>query len=531
MRIEAPVGAVRPLPWVFVSWQPALWVAGGLLALYLAGLALYLATLIPYPYPIHFEEGIVLNGTFTLAQGGDLYKDNSSPPYMATVYAPLHYLIFLPMMLLAGPNIPALRLVSLLSTILLALLIYRWVSWRTDNRLAALFAAGILLTFFPVIHWAAVVKGDSTAVLFSVAGGYVVDRYARKPGLWWAVPLFALALFTKQTQLAAPLAAGLYLLLVSPRRALRFGAAFVAAVGVPFILLDLLTNHHLYVHTVGYNEAQLPWVWRGKQLFKSYIFTYSGYIVLAVASSLALFRRSLASFPAIYLVASFLGTGSVVAAGSDFNHFMENAAVLSLLAGIGLARALSSRLPWLPLGASLLLAAQLTMRVPSVASALPSPWLPVPDEAGRQAGNSEPPLWVTTPTPEGRETADHLISEIAAARGPVLVELCAFATLAGRAPVMDDPFMFSALNRTGKWSQSPMVSQLQQGKIALVALLIDVRPQDVHYSRLTDQMIDAIRNRYHLVETLPFPGLEGPQLYIYRPVDGPEPSRGEPWPG
>ena len=71
---------------------------------------------------------------------------------------------------------------------------------------------------------------------------------------WLAIPLFALAIFTKQTALWGPLAAGLFLFVRGPRRAILWGLVLVLAVGIPFALLDLATDHGFYLKMVVYHR-------------------------------------------------------------------------------------------------------------------------------------------------------------------------------------------------------------------------------------------------------------------------------------
>lgn len=501
----------------------ALWLVGAGLCLYLAGLALHLAAAIPFPYPTHYEDGPVLNAALTLARGGTLYPDNSSPPYVSSIYTPLHYLPFALLVALVGPNLAAARLLCLFNTALLALVLYRWVSWRTSRPAAALLSVAVLFTFLPVANWAAAARADTLAVAFSMAGGYLVDRYWHRRGLWLAIPLLVLAFFTKQTQVAAAAAAGLYLLAVAPRRALGFGALYLAALGIPFLLLDLLTGHGLYRHVVEYNSVQPHWWWRGKQLFKTYVLSYAGYLAIALGGAPALLRHGRIPFPAVYLATSLLSTATVISDGADFNHYIETATVTSLLVGVSLGRVLPSRFPTLKLAVSAVLALQVATRVPSVLPGVYAPWAYSPDAAGRGTGISEAPLWLGTPTRAARETGDELIAEIRSARGPVLTEMSAFATLAGQPAELDDPYIFTALSRANKWQQYPILERLRSGQFSLIPLLVDIRPPGFRHTRLTDEMVEAIRSSYRLEKTLAYPMLEGPRVYIYRPAAGGEP--------
>ncbi len=518
MRIATYPERYSSTGWAGSIARPALLVALGALAVYLVGLALQLQALLAFPYPIQYEDGPILNGGQMLLQGEDPYKDNSAPPYAASVYAPLYYVAIALTQLVAGTGMAGPRALSLVSTLLVAAVIYRWVSWRTASRPAALIASGALLTFFPVANWMASTRVDILAVLFSVTAVYIVDRHARGHALWLAVPLMALAFFTKQTQLAAPVAAALYLLSVSPGRAFRFGFAYVAAVGVPFIALDLATGHRLYHHIVDYSSSQSTWIWRAKQLLKSFLTSYWAYFWIATAGTIESLRRVQLPISTIYLaLAASTAFISTTSAGSDFNHYIELCAALSTVVGISLGRVLTADAPRLRQVLLVLIAVQLCMRVPSVAPGVSVPWLPASLD-GRGAGVSEPPLWLDHPTTGAKAAGDRLMAEVSVTDGPVLLEQSAFAALAGRRPLMDDPFIFVSAAKSGQWDQGPLLADLRSGEVGLVALHIDVRPANVHHTRLTDEMIAAIREDYRLVETIPYPLMEGPFLYLYRPV-------------
>jgi len=520
LRVGVYVGSRSATGWLLIVPQFALGLAGCLLATYLIGLAVHIAAVAPFPYPIHYEDGPLLNGALALLSGRNLYPDNSAPPYLSSVYPPLHYLPFAGLIALFGPNLVPLRLLCLASTLTLTLLIHHWVRWSTGKPVAGLVAASTLLTFFPVANWAAAARADTLAVLFSLTGAYLVDRYSRGHVLWLAIPLFVLAFFTKQNQLAAAAATVLYLLTVAPWRALRFGTAYAVGIAVPFLLVDLLTGHGLYRHLIEYNAAQPHWLWRGRQMLKTYLLSYSGYLLIAIGGAASFLMQRRAPFLGIYLATSLLFTATVVSDGADFNHYIETAAVTSLLVGITLGNCLSSRLPWLKLVVASLLVVQVGLRVPSVLPDLYAPWAYVLDVSGRGAGTAEPPLWLGTPNPTVRESGARLVDTLRATRGPVMMELAGFAALAGHPMELDDPYIFASLSRAKMWQQQSLLERISAGEFSILVLLVDVRPAGFRHTRLTDEMVQAIREAYRLEETLEYPALEGPTFYIYRPVAG-----------
>ena len=66
--------------------------------------------------------------------------------------------------------------------------------------------------------------------------------------------LFSLAFFTKQTALAGPIAAALYLVVRDWRLGLKWCVVMFLAVVVPFAALDLATDHWFYLKMVVYHS-------------------------------------------------------------------------------------------------------------------------------------------------------------------------------------------------------------------------------------------------------------------------------------
>ena len=104
------------------------------------------------------------------------------------------------------------------------------------------------------------VKPDMLAVCFGLAG-LVVALYSlwggERASLWWALPLFWAAFFTKQTALAPALAVCVWLLLQRLRTGLPFSAIYIGfALGVSQ-LLNWWTAGGYYYHELTLHD--LPW--------------------------------------------------------------------------------------------------------------------------------------------------------------------------------------------------------------------------------------------------------------------------------
>ncbi|MDP9314293.1 MAG: hypothetical protein M3R24_26000 [Chloroflexota bacterium] len=115
--------------------------------------------------------------------------------------------------------------------------------------------AGLWLGSTPLLVWANRLKPDLLAVMFSLLALLVLSRSPQRVG--WAAMCFGLAWYSKQAALAGPAAVMLWLLIDDPRRAFRFGSIMALAIGVPFLALDLLTQHGFYIHMIDFHA--LPW--------------------------------------------------------------------------------------------------------------------------------------------------------------------------------------------------------------------------------------------------------------------------------
>jgi hypothetical protein len=142
----------------------------------------------------------------------------AAPPFVFTMYTPLyHYLVALLPMPDANPFLWG-RIVAAGAMLLLGLLPFL-VAGRS-GLLVACVAVGVFFALAPVVQRTVFVRNDSLGLLLTALSVLVVHRAeGRTPWLAAAVGLSILAVFTKQSFLAAPIAIGIYLL-VSDRSSL-----------------------------------------------------------------------------------------------------------------------------------------------------------------------------------------------------------------------------------------------------------------------------------------------------------------------
>src|SRR5207237_1434882 len=153
--------------------------------------------------------------------------------------------------------------------------------------------------------------------------------------LWMAGLFAALALFTKQTMVAAPAAIFLLLLIRDRKRALWFGVTFGTGVGAAVLAIDTALQGRFLANTLFANINPFS----AAQFFTQFRYFVSisfGLLVILMVSAGRIFRgRALA--PCVYLILAvlvFLGTAAKV--GSDTNYQIESTLLLAVCAAVGL---------------------------------------------------------------------------------------------------------------------------------------------------------------------------------------------------
>jgi len=233
----------------------------GLLAIRFLGWATGVVDTVAYPDQIDYGEGIIWQQA-DLILSGKGYKNIASLPHIVFHYPPVFHLTS--GLLAAALGIDQLasgRLISTLSTLgiltLIGLLVHRAVpnTQSTLVRGACASIAGLIaLNFRPLAVWSQIDRVDMLAIGLSLLGAlFALWAVGRQRNAVVAALFFVLAIFTKQTMIAAPVAAFVALLLVRPRAAwLGFVAAAVFGLAA-LVPLQIMTGGGFLRHIVGYN--------------------------------------------------------------------------------------------------------------------------------------------------------------------------------------------------------------------------------------------------------------------------------------
>ncbi|MGU3392428.1 hypothetical protein [Sphingomonas sp. M1A8_2b] len=243
----------------------AIWIS---LALTLALLAGDLVRLIRtgwvnafYPYDLDYGEGIVWQQMINIVAGRG-YAPLGVYPAIVYHYPPVYHLVVGAASALFGSDgLATGRLISLAATLVMIVAIGRltFAAIPSDTRrrvriLAAIIAGGYVASIPTIAVWAGYMRVDMLAAALSPAGLWLTLGAVEHRGrLILAALCFVLAIYTKQTSIAAPIAAFAALWLVRPSTAWTlFGLCAVLGLGA-LAGLSVMTAGGFLRHTVVYN--------------------------------------------------------------------------------------------------------------------------------------------------------------------------------------------------------------------------------------------------------------------------------------
>jgi 4-amino-4-deoxy-L-arabinose transferase-like glycosyltransferase len=130
-----------------------------------------------YPYQLEWMEGVALVQVNRLLAGKALYVPPSID-FVPLIYPPFYFYASAIIAKLIGLGFGALRLVSFLSSVICATIIYLAVKEQTNSKFAAFLGAGIFAsTFMLTGQWFDIARTDMLAAALSMLGIYL----AREP--------------------------------------------------------------------------------------------------------------------------------------------------------------------------------------------------------------------------------------------------------------------------------------------------------------------------------------------------------------
>lgn len=449
---------------------------------------------------LDYGEGIVLQQALMLT-GPDAYGDITRYPFVVFHYPPVYLLAVRAVAALGVEIVAAGRMVSIAATLALAAVVgvlahaaLGAAAGRTARLLGAAVAALALLASFPVVRWLPLARVDMLAMALTMAGlAVAVLGQGQRWQPYAAAVLFTLAVFAKQTSIAAPIAATLVMLAARPGDAWRMVATGLllscAAVAAASALTDGGFLRHLLLHNINRFSAE------GFALLAGLVIMHVALIAAALgglatglrrlragaaADALAHRLRADPAARAIAAVALHLAVSTpllalVLKSGANWNYFIEWLCSVAILAGL-LAGSLAAplvapgRAPWpaRPLLLTVLSAGLLAQHL--VFGHQRHPRL-----ADRDAGQRV-----------GRE----LLEMVRAAPGPVLSDDMVLLVRAGR-QVSYESAIFAELGSMGRWDERLIIDLIRGGHFVF-AITGGQRGERLFDSRYNPAVADAL---------------------------------------
>ena len=98
---------------------------------------------------------------------------------------------------------------------------------------------------------------DMLAILFELAGIYVIIRFENSRWLWLSIPLFVLAFYTKQSLVAFIAAGCLYLFIRNRKQGLVYSGLLAGALLAIFTAADILTQGDFFKQVFLYQQSEI----------------------------------------------------------------------------------------------------------------------------------------------------------------------------------------------------------------------------------------------------------------------------------
>ena len=474
------------------------------------GLVVYLfaaAQAVRFPFAIDYGEGIVWQQMLLIVSAKG-YGSIDGLPAIVFHYPPVFHVMSAVLAAASGlDQLAAGRLLSIAataSTALFAAMIVGHLCRATADRRACwicgLLTGMMVFSLSPVVDWSMLMRVDMVALAFSFAGVYYGIRALAQPkAVYIAALCFVIAVYTKQTAIAAPAAVFGTLLVLRPKTALAGVLTSVASGLAVLAALSWFTDGGFLRHILWYNinrvdPHRLLWIVGIAARHALYLAVAAVVVVQRLRklratnpehSNLRSLRSRLIAAPHdagfIMILAYFLATTlmlvTVAKSGSSINYFVEWTCSIVLLVGLALcdaAKAATGASRFVP-------SASLTLLLP-LAVAIQALILPnAPDQRDLM-------------DPARRQELNTLGEMVRTASRPVISDDMAIL-LRNNKEVQWEPAIFAELSSTGLWDERPIVNKINAGVFAFF-ITDGVRGERLFDSRYNPAVADAIDAAY-----------------------------------
>jgi 4-amino-4-deoxy-L-arabinose transferase-like glycosyltransferase len=296
---------------------------------------------IRYPYELEWMEGAMLHQVLQLLQGAPLYGD-PTPDFMPALYMPLYYSVSSLSVLLLGESLFALRVVSVLATVVTFGLLFVIARRVSGSWCAALLAMLLFAWIYPHnAFWFDLARLDSLWTMALVFTVYALLRLRDAPSVSavsFVAVCFLIAFLTKQASLFLLPFITLALLCWSGwRYTLQFCVICGAMLLLSLIVLQLTTGGRFWFFTFEMASTHGVTVAGFRRFGLDILFSIPLLVLLAAIFPLLqpVAWRQRVGWLLILIGFVFLSMLSRAYAGAFFNVLMPLHACVALLAALG----------------------------------------------------------------------------------------------------------------------------------------------------------------------------------------------------
>jgi hypothetical protein len=444
--------------------------------------AIHAYRIIQFPHDVDNGEGFILWQSLQYAEGELPYQPIDEPPHLVSNYPPLYPLLCSIGTGQLGPTFAVGRSLSTACSILICLVIMAMIFQQTRQWAPAMMGLYFIGTYH-AYDWGAFHRVDMLALFFSVSALALCVSESR----WlWVLLLSVLALFTRQTALAAPLAIGFFWISqLRVRDALLYWICLAGIAAGVSAALHFATGGEYLKHIITYNANYFSW----GTVFHYVRHMWGFYAILCALGlfylirSIQLRRWSLSFWFLIFSSFAAILSGKV---GSAPNYLLELQVSLCWIAGLvwGEIRTVEGQgRRWLEILLPVLLIMQMlenyhvTRMPPYVTDGrFDLSWTPDRQDIKREE------IFAYTLKQEP---------------GPMLIEDPGLALRTGQ-KVVYQPFICTQLEIQGLWDPAPLLRRIQNQEFTHLVLRQNMNDLSHGTSRFSDRFVANIHAFYKM---------------------------------
>lgn len=420
---------------------------------------------------VDFGEGIMLGNAKRLLEFKTIYPSLTDDVVLG-VYPPLYQLLSAGMLAVTGVSLTSGRVISMISSVLTALLIYRF-SQDANDRIIRLCLPALYLGSPITMTWGSLMRVDTLAILLTVTGLYAFLKYRGSFRYLIAAAAFASSILTKQNMVAGITAVILFLSTGKLwRDALKLIAYYLSIFGICTIILTLLTGgqylNHIYLYHLGH---QLEW--NRLEIYQWFFNVHFPLMVVAIFLAVFTFRkksRLLVFYTMLAVAMSLL----IVKVGAATNYFLELVTGLALLIAVSLSEFQVKKKRAAALIITAFFIGQFILYSQNVGI--------VPDIQENKYFLAQVNLL-------------ELLKNI---DGKVLCEDGAVAVLSGKGPAIDW-FMLSQIFQNGLWDEDEFIKLIDKKNFKLLITSFNITESNIvkeHSERFTFRLLRKLSERF-----------------------------------